>query len=248
MTHFVSAAKCQSYKFSKFPLNLRRPALFSFLSTSAYQRDDMTSGIDHPVVGESLPIDTIIKQDHDNIIKIYQQMKHYRDTENLKEANKWRNLLVYEVARHSVTEEVVWYPEIESVMGKELADHNRKEHLLIKERLSGIDSLPIADVALIPKVEDMLAVFKSHAHEEEQNELPKFRENVGDERMLSLGKSFALNKRVANTHPHTMSPDKGGMFERIAGLIAQPLDRLQDMMRSFPTEAEIAQVLGGREE
>jgi hypothetical protein len=26
------------------------------------------------------------------------------------------------------------------------------------------------------------------------------------------------------------------------------LDRLQDMMRSFPTEAEIAQVLGGREE
>jgi len=44
---------------------------------------------------------------------------------------RWSNQLIWEVARHAVSEELVVYPLMERVLGaegKRLADHDREEH------------------------------------------------------------------------------------------------------------------------
>jgi hypothetical protein len=48
-------------------------------------------------------------------------------------AAKWANQLRWEVARHAVGEEIIVYPLMEEKLGakgKELADHDREEHLV----------------------------------------------------------------------------------------------------------------------
>ncbi len=65
--------------------------------------------------------------------------------------------------------------------------------------------------------------------------LPAFRDKVGAEKMLELGKQFLAAKRKAPTRAHPHAPDKGAA-EKIAGALAAPMDKLRDK-RSGKKEA-----------
>jgi iron-sulfur cluster repair protein YtfE (RIC family) len=56
---------------------------------------------------------------------------------------KWYNQFVWELCRHSIGEEIVLYPLLESLgdEGKRLADDARMDHRKVKEMLSRMESL-----------------------------------------------------------------------------------------------------------
>jgi iron-sulfur cluster repair protein YtfE (RIC family) len=56
---------------------------------------------------------------------------------------KWYNQFVWELCRHSVGEEIVVYPVLETLgdQGKQLAEEARAEHRKVKEMLSRMESL-----------------------------------------------------------------------------------------------------------
>jgi len=73
-------------------------------------------------------ISDLIIHDHAELSDYYKQIKNAKDSETKA---KWQNQFIWELARHSIAEELVVYPAMEKYLGsngKDMADHDRKEH------------------------------------------------------------------------------------------------------------------------
>lgn len=76
-------------------------------------------------------ISDAVKTDHRELEQYYQIIINSTDP---GEKTKYQNAFVWELARHSVGEELVLYPAMERVMGDEgtkLTEKDRKEHQLV---------------------------------------------------------------------------------------------------------------------
>lgn len=77
--------------------------------------------------GSPKTIDLII-HDHSELSDYYQKIKNAQDEETKV---RWQNQFTWELARHSIAEELVVYPAMEKHLGdkgKEMAEKDRKEH------------------------------------------------------------------------------------------------------------------------
>ena len=75
-------------------------------------------------------ISEVITHDHQELKDFYNNILNAQDDES---KIRWQNQLTWELARHSIGEELVVYPAMEKLLpnGKELADKDRKEHLRV---------------------------------------------------------------------------------------------------------------------
>lgn len=77
-------------------------------------------------------ITKVITHDHREIETYYQNILN---ATNNDEAERWQNQFVWELARHSIAEELVVYPAFETHLGgkgKIMADKDRQEHQLVR--------------------------------------------------------------------------------------------------------------------
>lgn len=187
-------------------------------------------------------IESKVKEDHGEIFCWYD--KYLALKSNPDEQKKWMNQLIWEIARHSVAEEIVLYPVFEDKLpnGKELADENRRQHDQVKAELYIADAGKVSTSqeydAILARV---IAELKTHIQNEEEVELVQLRNVLSEEELCRLGKQFEMTKLAAPTHPHTTSPSTGGIGEKAMGLLIKPMDKLRDALRSFPTAQECEQ-------
>lgn len=75
-------------------------------------------------------ISEAIKQDHRELEDAYNKIL---GTSDFDEKRRWQNQFTWELARHSIGEELVVYPAFEKNLsdGKAMADKDRKEHLTV---------------------------------------------------------------------------------------------------------------------
>ncbi len=75
-------------------------------------------------------VSEVIIQDHRDLEEAY---NHIVKASNDDERTRWQNQFTWELARHSLGEELVIYPQFEKKLanGKEMADKDRKEHLTV---------------------------------------------------------------------------------------------------------------------
>jgi hemerythrin superfamily protein len=68
-----------------------------------------------------------IKQDHRELEDYYSHIVNSTDKD---EQTRYRNAFAWELARHSIAEEIVVYPELEKNVsgGNEIAEKDRAEH------------------------------------------------------------------------------------------------------------------------
>lgn len=80
-------------------------------------------------------ISDAIIHDHKELKEYYQNIKNASDTD---EKTRWRNQFVWELARHSIGEEIVVYPAMEKNIkpnGKDMAEKDRQEHQVVRPPL-----------------------------------------------------------------------------------------------------------------
>jgi hemerythrin superfamily protein len=73
-----------------------------------------------------------IKEDHREIETYYNNILNAKDND---EATRWQNQFVWELARHSIAEEIVVYPAFAKVLGEagqQMADKDRAEHQTVR--------------------------------------------------------------------------------------------------------------------
>jgi len=181
--------------------------------------------------------DAIIK-DHRELEKCYEEVINNPD--DIDHITRYGNQFSWELARHSVAEELLIYPAFEKYMGKdghEKAEHDRKEHHQVKELLKKFQNMNAAGSDYIPKLKELWSVLSQHIREEEGNDLPAFEKALGSPdnqgASESLARKFGMTKMFVPSRSHP-SAGENPLFEGPIGLLAAPIDHIADIFRKFP--------------
>lgn len=173
-----------------------------------------------------------IKEDHREIQEAYNKIRAAKD---LDTKQRWQNQFIWELARHSVGEELVVYPAIQKYLrdGKVRADKDREQHQSVQEYLKAFEKLQPQDSEFESTLDALWTDLTRHIKEEEENDLPALEAALSQPDSESIAKSFERTKMFAPTRSHPNAP-RTPAFETAAGMLAAPLDRLKDMFTKFP--------------
>ena len=128
-------------------------------------------------------IDHLIADDHAIVERQFQHLEAGRgDRRTLVDQ------IGFELALHAFAEETVLYP-LWPQMGMEDANEDaRGEHGDMKELLLILDRTDPGESEFENALADLIAPTRHHVNDEEQKELPAFRDKAGPQRMAELGK------------------------------------------------------------
>jgi len=180
--------------------------------------------------------DPIVK-DHRELEQYYNEIVNSNDHDHQA---RFGNQFIWELARHSVGEELVVYPAFEKYLGDkghEMAEEDRKEHHSVKEMLKQFQNLEPEHPQYLDKLKELWVVLKQHIKEEEKRDMPALesaiRSSLGESE--SLAKSFGRTKAFVPSRSHP-SAGENPPFETAMGLLAAPIDHIADLFRKFPHE------------
>ncbi|GLA50802.1 hypothetical protein AnigIFM63604_007117 [Aspergillus niger] len=182
----------------------------------------------------AIRVSELIKNDHQELRGAYHQILSAQTNDDRV---RWQNQFTWELARHSIGEELVVYPQMELKLnnGKAMAQHDREEHQVIKELLYTFQGLQPDDTEFIPTLKSLWANLEQHIKEEESQDLPALESALGDSASESMARSFGRTKNFIPTRSHPAAPDQPP-YETVVGLMSAPVDRLGDMLRKFPDQ------------
>ncbi|KAJ5479690.1 hypothetical protein N7530_005199 [Penicillium desertorum] len=177
-------------------------------------------------------ISDAIKKDHREIESYYDNILKASDE---TEQTKWQNQFTWELARHSIGEELVVYPALEKYVsnGVELANKDRQEHQSVKEQLKKFQNMKPSDSEFIPTIKALMEDLSQHIKEEETDDLPKLEDVLSQEESEKYSTSFGRTKMFVPSRSHPSAPDKPP-YETAVGLLAAPIDHLADLFRKWP--------------
>ncbi|KAK1753829.1 hypothetical protein QBC47DRAFT_453543 [Echria macrotheca] len=175
-----------------------------------------------------------IKRDHRELEEYYNNMMVSKDADTAK---RWQNQFVWELARHSIAEEIVVYPAMEKYIanGLAMAEKDRSEHQTVKNKLYDFQSMDPQSSEFRPALQSLWADLSEHIKEEERDDLPALEKAIDQAESERLGDSFSRTKHFVPTRSHPSAPNKPP-YETVAGMLATPLDKLRDMFAKFPKE------------
>lgn len=169
-------------------------------------------------------IDHLIADDHAIVERQFQHLEAGRGNRRVLV-----DQITLELALHAFAEETVLYPIWPEIGMEDEHEDAEHEHQEIKELLVTLGREDPGHSEFEEALTRLIAVVRHHVHDEEDEELPEFRRKAGEERMAELGRQFLAAKRQAPTRPHPHAPDEG-LAERIAGMLAKPLDHVRDLL------------------
>lgn len=156
------------------------------------------------------------------------------------EQTRYQNHFTWELARHSIGEELVIYPEMAKLLpgGQALADQSRAEHQAVKEQLKTFQGLRSTDPRFIPTLQVLMEDLERHMRHEEEEELVRLEDLLSRADSEALTRSLDRTKMFVPSRSHPLSPSKPP-FETAVGLLTAPIDRVADMFRKWPHPGEL---------
>ncbi|CAP65686.1 uncharacterized protein PODANS_7_1050 [Podospora anserina S mat+] len=169
-----------------------------------------------------------ITDDHRHIQDCYNEVVNSSDPDHQQ---RWGNQFTWELARHSVGEELILYPAFEWHMGTKM--------------LKDFQSMSSSDPDYIPRIKELWCKLEDHIKDEEGYDLPALEEKLTPEHSESMAKSFGRTKHFVPSRSHPLAGEHPP-FESVVGLLTAPIDRLTDLFRKFPEKGEEAKPSGPR--
>jgi hemerythrin-like domain-containing protein len=192
-----------------------------------------------------------IKHDHQELQEFYNNIKNSKSQDDKV---RWQNQFVWELARHSIAEEIVVYPAFEKHIegGLKMAEKDRSEHqqvhpppyyvpnpsnpishTQVKEMLYDFQSMSPSDPSFLPAIDSLWETLTQHIKEEERDDLPALEKAINADALDALARSFDRTKHFVPTRSHPSAPDRPP-YETAVGMMTTPIDKLMDMFRKFP--------------
>jgi hypothetical protein len=186
----------------------------------------------------SATISAAITKDHRELEQYYNEVVN--NVGNPDHQQRYGNQFVWELARHSVGEELVVYPAFEKHLGaegKQIAEEDRKEHHQLKEHLKVFQGLKATDENYVPKLKEMWGPLSEHMKHEEENDMKKLEAALSSSEGASesMSNSFGRTKAFVPTRSHPIAGEHPP-FETVMGLLTAPIDHLADLFRKFPNK------------
>jgi hypothetical protein len=108
----------------------------------------------------------------------------------------------------------------------------------VKKDLYKLQSMSPDSSEFFPLFEVLLKDLHEHIQHESQEDMPRLEKLLSKEESIKLAKQWERTKIMTPTRSHPSAPDQPP-WETLAGLLAAPIDKLGDLMRSFPSKREM---------
>lgn len=122
--------------------------------------------------------------------------------------------------------------------GKKMTETDLEQHQAIKEDLATLQSMHPSSPKFGPFLQKLMDDFHTHVDHEANEDMPAFEKVLSRPESHKLAAYFQRTKMMTPTRSHPSAPNKPYM-ETVAALMAAPVDRLADWVRSFPEDANM---------
>jgi hemerythrin-like domain-containing protein len=173
----------------------------------------------------------VLEHDHREVEQMFGELESLRgaSTEEAKERRKTlTEQVTIELVRHSVAEEVLVYPEVESKVSAEEAEHAREEHAEAEETLQRLEKLDADDPSFDDELATLMSEIRHHIEDEEGDMFTHMRQVIDEDELRALGARVEAFKKVAPTRPHPNVPNEA-LARVAAGPAASLFDRMRDL-------------------
>jgi len=110
----------------------------------------------------------------------------------------------------------------------------------VKEDLYKLESLKRGMEEYHSLITRMMESLHHHNDDEEIKDLPLLEPAMGDTVSKDSALSFKRTKKFVPTRSHPSAPNKPP-FETLVGFLAAPIDKMQDIFSTFPTDEEMSE-------
>src|SRR4051794_39631872 len=128
----------------------------------------------------------ILTTDHHEVLELIQQIKA---TSSGEERRDKTDVVIAELGRHSVAEEMYVYPMMERELpnGKDSVQHDTAEHKELEREMSTLEDLKGDADGFLEAVGKLEATLRDHVNDEEQEQFPALRQHVSAEQLVKMG-------------------------------------------------------------
>jgi hemerythrin-like domain-containing protein len=170
----------------------------------------------------------VLTADHREVLGLIAQI---RQSDNRVERRDLTDILIAELVRHSVAEEMYVYPAMRKHLpdGEQAVEHDVEEHKeleVLMKRLEDVDPIEDPFDDLIDSLEETL---RDHIDDEEVEQFPQLREAVPADELVEMGEKVEKAKELAPTRPHPGAPHHE-LFHKTVGPGVGMIDRLRDKL------------------
>nr|POF14146.1 putative hemerythrin-like protein [Quercus suber] len=167
-----------------------------------------------------------------------------RKAQNDADKIKWRNQLTWTIARHAISEELTLYPAMEKHLGEigvQLTKTDKEQHMAVKKDLSKFQDMSPSDPSFMLTLDILLQDLHHHIQHESEQDMPQLEKLLPRHESEAIARSFQRTKNIVPTRSHPAAPTEF-YAESLAALLAAPIDRMRDWLRSFPDRDELSNV------
>lgn len=89
-----------------------------------------------------------------------------------------------------------------------------------------------------PLLDTLLKDLHEHIEHESNEDMPRLEKVLSREESAQLAQSFERTKMITPTRSHPGAPNRP-YYENFAAFLAAPIDKAQDLLRSFPDASKL---------
>jgi hemerythrin superfamily protein len=175
----------------------------------------------------------LLTTDHHEVMDLVQQIKITVDAEERRDL---ADIVISELVRHSVAEEMYVYPAMRKYLpdGDEAVDHDTKEHKELEGTMKKLESANSDSSEFDQLLAELETVLRDHVSDEEREQFPQLRSQVPHAELVEIGAKVEAAKRLAPTRPHPLAPNNQ-LFHKLVGPGVGLVDRLRDKLTNRST-------------
>lgn len=188
----------------------------------------MTNPVHEGALADGLDVVDILSSDHREFEALIRQIQMQDDLDLRRDL---ADLLITELVRHAVAEEMYVYPAMKKHLpnGDEAVAHDTEEHKEIERTLKELEGLDTADPRFVELIADLQATLADHIQDEEGEQFPTLRALIPHEELVKIGHKVETAKKLAPTRPHPSAPNSAP-FHKLVGPGVGLVDRLRDKL------------------
>src|ERR671933_920479 len=183
------------------------------------------------MAGEQRDVIEVLEHDHREVEQMFGELESLRGATDEDAKSRRKDLMeqvTIELVRHSVAEEVLVYPQVESKVSAEEVEHAREEHAEAEETLARLEKLDADDPAFDDELARLMKEIRHHIEDEEGEMFAHMRQVIDEDELRKLGGRVEAFKKVAPTRPHPNVPNEP-LPRAAAGPAASLFDRMRDL-------------------
>ena len=175
----------------------------------------------------------VLTEDHRDFLTLIDEITATSDPDQRRDL---ADIVIAEIMRHAVAEEMYVYPAVEKHVpdGKASVEHDKEEHEEIVRIMKDLERADASDARFTELVQRLRDDLEHHASDEENEQFPLLRAHIPREELVEIAGKVETAKKLAPTRPHPTAPHSEA-FHKLVGPGVGFVDRLRDKLTGRET-------------